>query len=195
MDWPLGKTILAKNPIERSILGGFGFSGVFQAFSGSPLSVTAATCQTNPATPNSKYCPPSLNASFTGPARINGKWGKGIPAANPTAVKFVDANAFATPPNYTFGNSPRTAAYNLYGPGNYELSLAMVRDFPLHITETTKLKFRAGWYNVTNHTFFAVASTNGFLQWSTTSSSNFGTVTSNGTADRKAAQFSARIEF
>ncbi len=35
----------------------------------------------------------------------------------------------------------------------------MVRSFPLHITQASKLDFRAEWYNVTNHTLFAVAST------------------------------------
>jgi hypothetical protein len=64
----------------------------------------------------------------------------------------------------------------------------MVRAFHLPITEATKLDFRADWYNVTNHTLFAVAS----AAWGNAS---FGQVTSNGSANRKAAQFSARIEF
>jgi hypothetical protein len=90
--------------------------------------------------------------------------------------------------DYTFGDSPRTAPYNLTGSGNFQLDLAMVRSFPLHITPTTKLNFRGEWYNVTNHTQFAVAST-------VVGNAAFGQVTSNGTANRKAAQFSARIEF
>jgi hypothetical protein len=186
---PFGKTILAENNMERAILGGFAFSGVYQYYSGSPLVITASSCQTNPSIPDpSKFCPPTLNPTFTGPARINGKWGKGVTAANPTAVKFINSNAFTTTPNYLFGNAARTAAYNLYSPDNYQLDLAMVRSFPLHITEATKLDFRAEWYNVTNHTYFAVAST----AWG---NSSFGTVTNNGVANRKAAQFSARIEF
>ena len=60
---------------------------------------------------------------------------------------------------YQFSDAPRTAPYNLYGPGNYQLDLALVRSFPLHITEASKLNFRAEWYNVTNHTLFAIAST------------------------------------
>jgi hypothetical protein len=58
----------------------------------------------------------------------------------------------------------------------------------LHITPATKLNFRAEWYNVTNHTLFAVAST-------VVGNGSFGQVTSSSTANRKAAQFSARIEF
>jgi hypothetical protein len=80
----------------------------------------------------------------------------------------------------------------LYGPGNYQLDLALVRSFPLHITEQTAFKFRAEWYNVTNHTLFAVASS----AWSSTNANAaFGTVTSNAAANRKAFQFSGRIEF
>ena len=64
----------------------------------------------------------------------------------------------------------------------------MVRSFPLHLTQASKLDFRAEWYNVTNHTFWSVASTK-------VGDSNFGTVTPSGSNNRKAAQFSARIEF
>jgi hypothetical protein len=193
-NWPFGKTVFADSNVERAILGGFALSGVFQAFSGSPISVTDSTCSSsnNPAIANTKYCPPTLNPNFTGPARINGKWGKNVTTSNFNSISFIDTNAFTTTPNYSFGNAPRTAAYNLYGPGNYQLDLALVRTFPLHITESTKLNFRAEWYNVTNHTFFAAATTNGFEQWK---SSSFGQVTNNPLANRKAAQFSARILF
>jgi hypothetical protein len=93
-----------------------------------------------------------------------------------------------TVPSFTFGNSPRTAPYNLLGPGNYQLDLGLVRSFPLHITETSKLDFRAEWYNVTNHTLFGVAST-------AVGNASFGQVTQSSIFNRKAAQFSARIDF
>ena len=89
---------------------------------------------------------------------------------------------------YQFGDAPRTAPYNLYSPGNYQLDLAMVRSFPLHITETAKLDFRAEWYNVTNHTLFGVAST-------VVGSANFVQVTQSSSLNRKSAQLSARISF
>ena len=191
-NWPFGKTVLAENYAERAILGGFAFSGVYQAYSGSPLMITASSCQTNPAIPStSNFCPTTLTPGFTGSARQNGKWGKGVTLANysgKTGISFINSAAFTTTPNYLFGNSPRTAPYNLYGPDNYQLDLAMVRSFPLHITEATKLDFRAEWYNITNHTLFGVAST----AWG---NSSFGQVTTSSVANRKSAQFSARIEF
>jgi hypothetical protein len=216
-DWPLGKTILAESYAERAILGGFKFSGVYQAYSGSPLAITASACQTNAASAqSSSSCAPTLNPAFTGSARQNGKWGKGVTwgTYNSTAAGASATNSFIVPstgttpttlagpfvnpastvlnttaaPSFTFGDSPRTAPYNLVGPGNYQLDLGMVRTFPLHITEATKLEFRAEWYNITNHTLFAVAST-------VVGNANFGQVTQTPNLNRKSAQFSARVSF
>lgn len=224
-DWPLGRSVLAGNPIERAILGGFTWSGVFQAFSGSPLALTGSSCQTNPA---QSTCMPVLNPNFTGPVRVNGKWGHGALGSStyygtktttpqpsfiapsvggadstgaivtPVSGPFIAPTAPSgqtsiltaknSPYAYKFSDAPRTAAYNLYGPGNYQLDLAMIRSFPLHITETTRLNFRAEWYNVTNHTYFAVAN-------SAVGNSTFGQVSNNGSSNRKSIQFSGRIEF
>ena len=200
--WPFGKSILGENAVERAILGGFTFSGVYQAFSGSPLALTESSNQTNPAESNFE---PIMNPNFTGAARQNGKWGKGITAANTGAISYIVPSAgtttatasgpFMNPVStmlssyaYKISDAPRTAPYNLYGPGNYQLDLALVRSFPLHITESSRLDIRGEWYNVTNHTWFAVAST-------AVGNSSFGDVTSNSIATRKAAQFSARISF
>jgi len=233
-DWPLGKTVLNSSTMERAILGGFKFSGIYQAYSGSPLAITASACQTNPASAQSSTsCAPTMNPNFSGHARQGGKkWGKGVSSnsndpnyfakvsfivpstggknkttgaiVTPADGPFISPVAPSSPANqvsllsyipavpssydFTFGDAPRTAPYNLIGPGNYQLDLAMVRSFRLHITEASKLNFRAEWYNVTNHTMFAVAST-------VLGNSSFGTVTQSPSYNRKAAQFSARIEF
>ncbi len=204
---PFGKSIAASNSVERAILGGFKLSTIFQAYTGSPLVITGSTCTSNPA---NNVCTPNYNPNtpMNQRVRINGKWGQGVTAAD-TTKPFIDTTAFALytpstlpavgttaraeypstagPLPYTFGNLPRTAAYNLYGPGNYQLDLALVRTFPLHFEGAT-LNFRAEYYNVTNHTKFAVAST-------AVGNSNFGRVTSDGSSTRRAAQFSARINF
>lgn len=215
---PFGKTVLANSFTERAILGGFKLSGIFQAYSGSPLTLTESSAQTNPAQAVNN---PIMNPNFTsGKARINGKWGKGVTwknyndttnsasffiapstctispcakANNPTLANA--AGPFIAPTtglvnlyDYQISDAPRVAPYGISGPGNYQLDLAMVRTFPLHFSESAKLNFRAEWYNVTNHTLFGVAST-------AVGNANFGQVTSNPSANRKAAQFSARIEF
>ncbi len=69
------------------------FSGVYQAYSGSPLALTEAICQTNPAESNFE---PILNPNFTGSARQNGKWGKGITAANTSAISYIVPSAGTT---------------------------------------------------------------------------------------------------
>ncbi len=201
---PFGRSVLAESPVERAIMGGFKLSGVFQAFSGSPLALTESSSQTNPAESNHV---PIMNPNFTGQVRVNGKWGHGTSgdprySAKPSYIAPSTGTSVATAQGpfmnpvtgvlssyaYLFGDSPRTAPYNLYGPGNYNLDLSLARSFPLHITEATKLNFRAEWYNVTNHTLFALAST-------AVGNGSFGQVTNSGIANRKSAQFSARIEF
>jgi hypothetical protein len=233
-DLPFGRTIFNRNPIERAVIGGFKFSEIFQAFSGSPLAITGSSCQTNPA---QSTCEPTLNPNFTGSARVGKHWGQGITAANTAARTYItpsigsttiaNTGPFISPvapscstlngtsvitnsngvpcpgttsailgatllntpavPAYTFGNAARTEPLpGLTGPGNYTLDLALVRTF--HLYENAHLNFRAEWYNVTNHTFFAVAST-------AVGNASFGQVTANTSAPRKSAQFSARIEF
>lgn len=212
-EWPFGKTVFAGSPVERAVLGGFSWSGIYQQYSGSPLTITEATCQTNPSQTSSSSCPAILNPNFGGAVRVNGKWGKGtygtttyygttttipqpsyIAPSTGTSVSNA-AGPFMNPVSgmlssyaYQFGDGQRTAPYNLYGPGNYQLDLAMIRSFPLHITEASRLNFRAEWYNVTNHTLFAVAS-------SAVGNASFGQATNSGNYNRRAAQFSARVEF
>jgi hypothetical protein len=194
-DLPIGRTILATDRWQRAVLGGFKFSEIFQVYSGSPLPITAATCGTNPA---QATCMPTYNPSFAGPARIHGKWGEGVTAANfstsnnsltqSSANQFIDVSAFQTTPAYIFGNTARTAPYNIYGPGNYQLDLALVRAFPLHLGESSRLNLRAEMYNVTNHTLFGVAS-------SVWGASNFGQVTNSPNYTRRSVQLSGRIQF
>ncbi|MGD0442666.1 MAG: TonB-dependent receptor [Edaphobacter sp.] len=205
-DLPFGKSLFANNAWERAIFGGYKFSEIFQAFSGSPLAITGSSCQTNPA---DSTCAPMLNPAFSGPARVNGKWGQGITAANTGAISYIATSAgtcttstptgpFINPvstclnspfaPAYTFGNSPRTAPYDIYGPGNYQLDIALVRSFPLRFTDVARLNLRAEMYNTTNHTFFGVAST-------AVGNASFGDVTTNANYNRRAVQLSGRIDF
>ena len=208
-DLPFGKSILAGNAVERAIFGGYRFSEVFQAYSGSPLAITGSSCQTNQA---QSTCEPTLNQAFSGAARVNGKWGQGITAANTSAISYIAQSTCSTTtaptgpfiapnaptgqtsclntalaPAYTFGNAPRTGAYNLYGPGSFGLDISLQRSFPLHF-ESARFNFRADWFNITNHTQFAIASTQ-------VGNTAFGQVTANTTAARKSVQLTGRIDF
>ena len=202
-DLPIGKTILAGERWERAVFGGFKFSEIFQISSGSPLPITASSCPTNPAqsafSSPAGACMPTYNPSFSGPGRIHGRWGQGVTAANFSNTtgnsltqslpnQFIDVRGFTTTPNFVFGNTARTAPYNIYGPGNYQLDIGLLRSFPLHLGESSRLNLRAEMYNVTNHTLFGVAST----VWG---SPNFGQVTSNPNYNRRSVQLSGRVEF
>ncbi|WP_188758982.1 TonB-dependent receptor [Edaphobacter acidisoli] len=182
-DMPFGKTILASNEWQRAVFGGFKFSGIFQANSGSPLALTGSACGTNPA---QSTCEPSYNPAFSGKARINGAWGDGVTAAN-TKINFIDPNTFIQTPAYMFGDAPRTAPYNIYGPGNYDVDISLRRSFALHLSEASRLSLQADMYNVTNHTQFGGIGT-------TFGSSNFGQV-SNQTNQSRDVQLSGRLEF
>jgi hypothetical protein len=184
---PFGRDLFAEHAWQRAVLGGFTFSEAFQAYSGSPLSITCSSSNTNPA---QSQCFPALNPAFAGNARINGKWGQGYVAGMDTKIAphYIDSNAFVLPANYTYGNAPRTGAYGLFGPGNYNLDIALIRNFSLKFSESAKLQFRADMYNVTNHTKFAVAST----AWG---NSTFGQVTNDTTAKSRQIQLQGRIQF
>ncbi|SEG48109.1 Carboxypeptidase regulatory-like domain-containing protein [Bryocella elongata] len=206
---PFGKQVFANHAWERAAFGGFKLSSVFQAYTGSPLAITGSSCQTNQA---QSTCEPTLNPSWSGNPRINGKWGSGVTYGNYASTYFIQPSVCSTvtpptgpfinpaapsgqtsclntpyAPSYTFGNAPRTAAYNLYGQGLYQLDLALVRTVPLHL-EHSSLDFRAEWYNVTNYTLFSMGST-------AVGNSAFGTVAPNASAPRKSVQLTARLNF
>jgi hypothetical protein len=56
------------------------------------------------------------------------------------------------------------------------------------LTDAANFNFRAEMYNVTNHTFFGVAST-------AVGNASFGDVTTNANYARRAVQLSGRISF
>jgi len=191
---------------SRAIFGGFKFSEILQMYSGSPLAIIGSAGQTNPAAATVE---PMLNPGFTGSARQNGRWGHGntygtpVSYITPSVCSTVTAptGPFIAPvaptgqttclntayaPAYTFGNAPRTAAYGLTGPGNFDLDISLRRVFDLHLAGM-KLSLQGDLYNVTNYVFFGGIGT-------TVGSATFGTVSSQ-VNNARAGQLSGRIEF
>ncbi|WP_044177355.1 TonB-dependent receptor [Granulicella mallensis] len=188
-DLPIGRQILANQAWERAVLGGLKFSTIFQAYSGSPLAITSSVCATNPAQSSfsspAGACMPNLNPAFIGRARINGKWGQG--ATSSVSKSYIDSTAFTGNNAYQFGNAPRTAPYDIYGPGNNNLDISLRRSFNLHILNSSRFNIQADLYNVTNHTQFSVAS-------AVYGNASFGQVNAQANKSRS-AQLSGRIEF
>jgi hypothetical protein len=178
------------NRLVRALASNFKFSEIVQIYSGSPLAVTGSACQTNPA---ESTCSPTVVPGFTGPGRINGKWGEGATATS--SPSYLNANAFVpiatlteanSPYAYTFGDAARTAPFGMYGPGNYDIDMSLRRTFNLPI-ERSHLTLEGDFYNLTNHTQFTVGGT-------TFGSASFGTVNGQANSSRD-AQLSLRLEF
>src|SRR5580693_2166831 len=178
------------NHVVRALASNFKFSEIVQIYSGSPLAITGSACQVNPA---QNTCNPTVAPGFTGPGRINGKWGKDATATS--SPVYLNANAFVpiatlteanSPYAYTFGDAARTAPFGMYGPGNYDIDISLRRTFNLPV-ERFHLTFEGDLYNLTNHTQFTVGGT-------AFDSASFGTVSGQANSSRD-AQLSLRLEF
>lgn len=178
------------NRFVRAIASNYKFSEIVQIYSGSPLAITGSACQTNPA---ENTCNPTVNPGFTGPGRINGKWGQGATATS--SLVYLNTNAFVpiatlteanSPYAYTFGNAPRTAPFGMFGPGNYDIDISLRRSFALPF-ERAHLTLEGDLYNLTNHTQFLVGGT-------AFGSASFGTVSGQANSSRD-AQLSLRVDF
>lgn len=199
-DLPFGKGSLGgSNRFTRQAFGGFRLSGIFNAYSGAPLSITMNSCNTNP---SSNACYPLLNSNYSGNGKVAGL-SRPKTQSDLGTTQFLDPSAFSATPNYQFSTIARTAPLSgLFQPGNYKLDLSLRRaiDIPtggLH--EGTKLVLEADYFNVTNHTHFVYSQSNAVLsnwQASGTTGSSYGqmVVDSNAPTNR-ALQLAARIEF
>ncbi len=183
---PFGTLIFANSPWTRRLAGGFRLSTIFTAYTGSPLAITSATANINP---SQSQASPSYNPNYSGQARKNGKWGAGITADTATspANGYIDSNAFTATPDYKFSVLPRTGAYGLTGPGNYNVDLSLRRSFAMPYAESLRLTLQGDLYNAVNHTQFGGINT-------IFGNAAFGTVSSQANQSRD-AQLSARFEF
>ena len=131
------------NRVVRALASNFKFSEIVQIYSGSPLAITGSACQVNPA---ELTCNPTVAPGFNGPGRIIGKRGQGATATS--SPSYLNAAAFVpiatlteanSPYAYTFGDAVRTAPFNMFGPGNYDIDISLRRTFGL-FSEHSHLK-------------------------------------------------------
>ena len=178
---PLGKATksVAATRSPR-LLSGWEISGITQFQSGRPIGPILAACNL----PNAGTCYADFNPSFTGRVRINGAWGDGdVRGANPPS--YIDKNAFVSPAAYTYGNTPRTLAFDLRAPNFYNQDLSLRRIFTLR----KDLRFSVGVdaFNVFNNVIFGGINLN-------ITSAAFGRVSSQANTPR-VLQLKARLEF
>ena len=89
---------------------------------------------------------PTLNAATvnTGTGSRPDRIGDGR-LSDPTVDRWFDVTAFATPAQFTYGNSGRNI---LYGPGRVNCDFSLFKDF--RITQGVRLQFRSECFNCLN---------------------------------------------
>ena len=132
-DLPFGKgrQFRTGNKALDAVVGPWSLNGIYTIRSGSPSPWVSAGDIANIGGNNER-------ANIIGPA---------IPA-NRTWQEYLNTSSFQVPAAYTFGDSGRDA-YRLGHAGNWDMSI--FRDFPLPISEFTRLQFRAEFFNAFNN--------------------------------------------
>ncbi len=152
----------------RWILGGWQVSGIFTAYSGTPVNFTA-NAATLRAPGNTQR--PNLN----GEPEVFGAIGPG--------QLYFDTSAFSQPAENTWGNMTRNSSIN--GPGHWNLDASLVKRFK--VNGRIAVELRADAFNATNTPRFN--NPNGAF-----GSATFGQVTGTGGAPRL-VRFGARFTF
>jgi hypothetical protein len=167
------------NPVVRAIVKDWQVSGITQFRSGRPLGAIGGACNL----PSAGTCYADFTPNFTAAVRINGDCGDGN-VLGPNPPTYIDKSAFQSPAAFTYGNTPRTLAFDLRNAsfGNQDLSVR--RDF--HISRM-KLGLGVEVFNLFNIVVFGGIQTN-------ITSANFGTVSSQSNTPR-VGQIKARLEF
>jgi len=129
-----GRKMLTTGPAAM-LLGGWSLNGIWAMSTGEHFTVTAAAAVSN-----------SAGGGGDRPHRIaNGN----LPADQRSIDRWFDLAAFATPAQFTFGNSGRGI---LVGPGNFNVDAGIHRQFA--ISERYKLTFRWEMFNAFNRANF-----------------------------------------
>jgi hypothetical protein len=167
------------NTVVRAIVRDWQISGITQFRSGRPLGAIGAACNL----PSAGTCYADFNPSFTGAVRINGQYGDGdVLGTNPPT--YIDRTAFQSPAAFTYGNSPRTLAFDLRNPSAFNQDLSVRRDFRI---SRMKLGLGVEVFNVFNTVVFGGIQTN-------ITNANFGRVSSQANTPR-VGQIKVRLEF
>jgi hypothetical protein len=168
------------NGVTRALVSGWQVSAISQFRSGRPLGAIIGACNL----PNAGTCYADFNPSFSGPVRINGDWGDGdVLGADPPS--YIDRNAFMSAPAFTFGNTPRTLAFDLRNPNSFNQDLSVQRDFGLG--DRAKLRVGIEVFNLFNTVVFGGINT-------TITNASFGKISRQVNTPR-VAQLKLRVDF
>jgi hypothetical protein len=111
--------------------------------------------------------------------RINGDWGDGdVLGTSPPS--YIDRNAFLSAPAFTYGNTPRTLAFDLRNPSSFNQDVSVQRDFS--VGGGARLRLGVEVFNLFNTVVFGGINAN-------ITNANFGRVSS------QTNTLKARVEF
>jgi hypothetical protein len=158
---------LALNPVVDATLGGWKIGALQTYMSGPPFTVITAANTTN--------------AFSAGPQRPDLLRDPTLPSAERSVSRWFDTSAFTAPPQFTFGNSPRSV---LRAASLVTTDLTVEKSFPLG--EALNFDLRGEFYNLLNHANFNIP---GY----TYGSADFGVVTS--ARSGRTVQLGARLSF
>ena len=158
-----------KNGLASHILGGWQVNTVATFQSGLPLVVRGANNFT------------ADRPNYLGTGALD----------EPTAERWFNTDAFVNPPNFTFGNTPRTLS-DVRTPGVFNIDLSLLKQITLR--GRMKLQARAEAFNVTNRVNLGIPNTT-FQPGADgrNINSSFGRITS--ARDARILQFGARLVF
>ena len=168
-DLPFGKGkkySTGSSPLD-ALVGNWAVNGIYSVRSGEPFNLGVNGDIAN--TGNNTYRPNIVGPAFPGTR---------------TRQDYLNTSSFQIPALYTFGSLGRNALRLTYMP-NWDISI--FRDFPLHITEASRLQFRAEFFNAFNYSVLGAPD-------STVQDTNFGLVTSQRNAERQ-IQFALKLYF
>jgi hypothetical protein len=181
------------NGVSGKLLNGWAISGIAQFQSGFPIQITSS--DDNELMYSADFFFPgrpdlvvpnfeTRNAHDSGCAIGTGPTsGTGAPC-DPVQNQLFDPNQFAPQALGSLGNSPRSICC---GPGVNNWDMALHKNTQL--TEGTRLEFRAEFFNIFNHTQFALNNGIGNI----TNGSDFGRITRN--RDPRLMQFALKYFF
>jgi hypothetical protein len=132
------------NGMPDKLAGGWQFNGIVTLLSGFPFTPLVGSNQSGN---GNQFSPdrPNWNPNFQGAVKLR------------TVDQWYDPNAFSLPKSGTWGNVGRGV---LDGPGLAEFDFSVFKTTP--ITETTRVLFRAEFFNITNRTNFGLPNPNIF---------------------------------
>jgi hypothetical protein len=132
------------NGVPDKLVGGWQLNGIVTLLSGFPLTPLVGS---NRSGNGNQFSPdrPDWNPNFQGPVKIR------------SVDHWYDPTAFSLPAVGTWGNVGRGV---LDGPGLAEIDLSLFKTTP--ITETTRVLFRAEFFNITNRANFGLPNPNIF---------------------------------